>query len=338
MRRALLLSIAFALAALSGASIAAPPSKGVALATGAENPMTHDFGTDRYAPGQTPFFLADKAAAEAAVAKAHGKANLGEVRTAHLCLSQSEAMTLAGYDSALIAPDAQAWAEAKAAADAAYDRFTAARTAVLAGEPAPYPEFAPDASAITASAKATAPEAKALFQRKAMDGLWRHALVYAAPRAYAGDLGKAGAVWLNARLTLDGCAVDADNAAWLRGALAKVAWFDIKTYGKDADAAAWLLAEHADADPVLQATVLDRMGQLAINRQSNPANFAFLWDHVALNTGRPQRYGTQLRCVGKAMAPVPPVEDPAKLDERRGWVGLAPMAIVAQQGAKTCGG
>ena len=171
-----------------------------------------------------------------------------------------------------------------------------------------------------------------------MDQLWRHAVVFATPKAYAEGVGKAGLIWLNARLTVEGCATDADNMAWLKATLTRIPWFDIKTYGVDADAAAWLLAEHADADPTLQVQVLERMGQLALTKQSNPANFAFLWDRVALNSGRPQRYGTQMRCVGKVWTPITPLEEPTKLDERRGWVNLAPQATVARNGAKFCGG
>ncbi|MFX8895313.1 DUF6624 domain-containing protein, partial [Acinetobacter baumannii] len=79
-------------------------------------------------------------------------------------------------------------------------------------------------------------------------------------------------------------------------------------------------------------------GKLAVSRNSNPANFAFLWDRVALAQGRPQRYGTQMRCVGKVWSPITPLEEPAKLDERRSWVGLQPEALYQRAGARVCGG
>ncbi|MFV4733669.1 DUF6624 domain-containing protein, partial [Mycobacterium tuberculosis] len=132
--------------------------------------------------------------------------------------------------------------------------------------------------------------------------------------------------------------VEAENSAWLKATLATLNWFNVKTYGKDADAAAWSIAQHADADPALQGVVLERMGQLALTKDSNPANFAYLWDRVALRDGRPQRYGTQMRCIGKAWSPISPLEEPAKLDERRRWVGLAPEAQYQRSGAKICGG
>lgn len=337
---ALVAALSLAIVAGAVAQPAAPtgPALGAALAHGEIDPAGFDFGALRYAPGRTLMFLAAQTGAQTAVAAAHGKPNWPAVVAARACLTPAEQLTIAGFDSALLAADAADWAQQKAAADAAFARYAAARDAVLAGQPSPEPEFAPQAAAVAAAAKARQPELAALYRHQAADQLWRRALVFGAPKAYAGALGKAGAIWLNARLTTDGCAADRAAAAWLKQTLATVPWFDIKTYGKDADQAAWLIAEHADADPEVQRLALDRMGQQVIDKRSNPANFAYLWDRVALNAGRPQRYGTQMRCAGRTWVPVSPVEDLAKLDERRRWVNLAPEADYARQGAKVCGG
>jgi len=331
--------------ALASPAYAAPPDApltgpalGAALAHGEVDPAAYDFGALRYAPGRTLLFLAAQTGAQTAVAAAHGKPNWPTVVSARVCLSPAEQMTMAGFDSALLAPDAADWALQKAAAEAAFARYAAARDAVLAGQPSPEPGFAPEAAEVALAARARQPELQALYRHQAADQLWRHALVFGAPKPYAQGLGKAGAVWLNARLTTDGCAIDTAAAAWLKQVLATVAWFDIKTYGKDADQAAWLIAEHADADPEAQLLALNRMGVQVIDKQSNAANFAYLWDRVALNADRPQRYGTQMRCIGKTWTPVSPVEDLAKLDERRKWVGLAAEADYARTGAKVCGG
>lgn len=338
----LVLSVLAALG-LAGAALAQPapttgPALGQSLASGAVDPAGFDFGALRYVPGKTLGFLSAQSAAGAAIAKAHGKPTWQAVLDANLCPTANERLTMAGFDSALLAPDAAAWATDKAAADAAYGRYVQARDAVLAGQPSPYPEFKPDEATVAAANAAKSPELKALYLHKAKDQLWRHALAFGVTRTYAEGVGKPGAVWLNARLTTEGCATDAENSAWLKATLVKTPWFDIKTYGKDADAAAWLLAQHADADPELQAVVLDRMGQRALTKDSNPANFAYLWDRVALHSGRPQRYGTQMKCVGKVWAPIPPLEEIAKLDERRSWVGLPPEALYQRTGAKVCGG
>jgi hypothetical protein len=325
----------------------AGPALGAALAHGEIDPAGYDFGALRYAPGRTLVFLAAQTGAQTAVAAAHGKPNWPAVVAARVCLTPAEQMTFAGFDSALLAPDAAGWAEQKAAAEAAFSRYAAARDAILAGRPSPEPDFVPEAAEVAFATRAGRPELQALYRHRAADQLWRHSLVFGAaesaaeskdPRTYAEGIGKAGAVWLNARLATDGCAIDAAAAAWLKQALAGVAWFDIKTYGKDADQAAWLIAEHADGDPEAQRLALDRMGAAVVDKQSDAANFAFLWDRVALNSGRPQRYGTQMRCVGRTWTPVSPVEDLSRLDERRRWVGLPPEDDYARSGAKVCGG
>ena len=336
----LLLTAVAALLTLTAQALADPtgPALGAALASGQIDPTAFDFGALRYAPGQTLPFLAAETGAQLAIAKAHGKPNWQAVITGRVCLTPAERMTVAGFDSALLAPDPARWATEKAAAEAAYARYAAARDAVVAGQPSPYPEFKPDEAAIAVAARAKQPELQALYRHATEDQIWRHAIVFGAPKAYADGVDKAGAIWLNARLTDDGCAIDAAGALWLKQTLDTILWFDIKTYGKDADKAAWLIAEHADANPDIQLLALERMGASVVDHQSNAANFAYLWDRVALNTGRPQRYGTQMHCAAGAWTPISPIEDLSKLDERRRGAGLAPEADYARSGAKVCGG
>lgn len=336
----LLIAAAVVSLSLPSGGQAAPtgPELGAALAKGQIDPAGFDFGALRYTPGETLRFLGAQTAAQLTIAKAHDKPTYQAVLQSRTCLSPAERLTVAGFDSALLAPDTEHWSQEKTAADAAYARYTTARQTVLSGQPAPYPEFSADQAAVALAATAASPELKALYTRQAEDQLWRHAMVFGVAKTYAEGVGKSGAVWLNARITADGCAVDTANSVWLKETLKTVPWFDIKTYGKDADAAAWMLAQHADGDPALQTLALERMGQLAVIKQSNPANFAYLWDRVALAAGRPQRYGTQMRCIGKVWVPISPVEEPTKLDERRSWVGLPAEALYQRTGAKVCGG
>lgn len=238
----------------------------------------------------------------------------------------------------MLAKDAAEWSQQKAAADAAYGAYEQARDAILAGQPSPAADFEAQAAALRTAAPGETPEGQALLIRKVKDQLWRQALVFTAPKAYAPGVGLVGAVWLDARLRLDGCTVDADNQAWLRAQLEKIEWFDARTYGAEADKTAWLIAYHADNDRSLQALVLDRTGPLVLKRGSDPRDFAELWDKLALAQGRPQRYGTQMHCIGKVWTPQQPLEEPVKLNERRGWVGLAGIAEASKAGSKACAG
>ena len=338
MRPILALVVAFGLVTNAAAAPVTGPALGTALVSGAVDPDTVDFGALRYTPGQTVGFLSAQAVAQAAIAKAHDKSNIRALTDAKVCLTHQESAVLAGFNSALLAKDADDWRAGKAEAAAALAHYAEAKTAVLDGGPPPYPEFQPAADAVTRAAASRQPELKALFIHDAEDQMWRRALLGSAPKAYAGEVGKTGKLLVNAHLGAEGCAIQAANDAWLNTALDTIPWFTIDTYGKAADEAASDIVRHADADPALQLKVLNRLGALALAKRTDPKSFAALWDKVALESGRPQRYGTQMRCVGKVWTPRTPLEDAAQLDQRRGWVGLPPMKVYAANAAAVCGG
>ena len=337
-----LLALVLIICAAGGAAAAnAPitgPALGTALASGAVDSDSVDFGALRYAPGQTVGFLSAQAVAQAAIAKAHSQPNIRALTDARICLNAQESAVLAGFNSALLAKDADEWRAGKAEASAALARYAEAKTAVMNGEMHLYPEFQPVAASVARSKAANQPELKALFIHDAEDQMWRRALLGSAPKAYAGEVGKTAKVLVNARLEAEGCATQAANDAWLSATLDIIPWFTIDTYGKAADEAASDIVRHADAAPDLQLKTLNRLGALALAKRTDPKAFAALWDKVALENGRPQRYGTQMRCVGKVWTPRTPLEDAAQLDQRRSWVGLPPMRTYAASAASVCGG
>jgi hypothetical protein len=120
-------------------------------------------------------------------------------------------------------------------------------------------------------------------------------------------------------------AIDCDNTAWLRGELANIAWFDIPTYGAEADNNAWLLVQHADRNPEFQREMLERLEKLPPEATSRK-NLAYLHDRVARAAGKPQRYGTQGACQPDGTWVPHQTEDPANLDQRRQALGLDPIA------------
>jgi hypothetical protein len=123
--------------------------------------------------------------------------------------------------------------------------------------------------------------------------------------------------------------VDAQNTEDLKALLAIHKWFTISMFGPEADNNAWLLVQHADLDRPFQQRVLAVLEPLVVKQETNPRNFAYLFDRVASSFQNPaertvQRYGTQGRCVGKDKWEPFEVEDPANLDKRRASVGLPP--------------
>jgi hypothetical protein len=95
--------------------------------------------------------------------------------------------------------------------------------------------------------------------------------------------------------------------------------------GEDGAAAAWLLAQHADGDPVRQRAFLDALRGAAGQGEASPAHLAYLEDRVRVNAGQRQLYGTQFTVTGGQFGPHP-VDDPQRLDERRAEAGLEPFA------------
>jgi hypothetical protein len=125
--------------------------------------------------------------------------------------------------------------------------------------------------------------------------------------------------------------VDRENTAELKALLKIYPWFTISEFGSEANQNAWLLVQHADMDPPFQRQVLTILEPLAAKGETNPKNYAYLYDRVASSFQNPaerklQRYGTQGMCSGPGSWEPLPVENPDKLDERRAAIGLPPMA------------
>ena len=108
--------------------------------------------------------------------------------------------------------------------------------------------------------------------------------------------------------------------------LENIDWVDRERYGSSVSAHAWLLVQHADDHPTLQTLALQRMRPYFESGGIKAANYAYLWDRVAVNAGRLQRYGTQPKweCVDGALE-LQPLEEPETLDQRRAELGMPPV-------------
>ena len=119
--------------------------------------------------------------------------------------------------------------------------------------------------------------------------------------------------------------VDQDNTEWLADLLASRGWPGRTLVGDEAAQAAWLLAQHADDDPVQQRAFLAALRSAVTSGEASTSDLAYLEDRVRVNAGRPQLYGTQFTIVDGMLEPHP-IEDRGRLDERRAQVGLEPFA------------
>lgn len=125
--------------------------------------------------------------------------------------------------------------------------------------------------------------------------------------------------------------ISCQNLEWMRIQLAEIDWFTIPVYGEQADAAAWVLVQHADFDRAFQRDVLKRLERLAPSGATAGRNVAYLFDRLATADGYSQRYGTQVQCKSGKYEIVGGVERPDGLDARRAALGLPTWATYVEK-------
>ncbi|MBO9547585.1 DUF6624 domain-containing protein [Caulobacter sp.] len=120
-------------------------------------------------------------------------------------------------------------------------------------------------------------------------------------------------------------AIDHRNTQRLKVLLADRGWFTDDEVGSRAASAAFSVVSHAD-DLAFQKDVLAKMEPLVAAGKA-PNGYANLYDRVALQEKRSQRYGTEgTGCAGGKHAVPSDLEAPAGVDQRRATLGLEPMS------------
>lgn len=116
--------------------------------------------------------------------------------------------------------------------------------------------------------------------------------------------------------------VDRQNTAQLRPWLQRCGWPSVTEYGEEVEGLVWLLVQHADQDRPFQQLAI-RLLRRRVQEGSAPGiHLAYLEDRLAVGMGQPQRYGTQAEQKGPCQVKLLPVDDPAKVAERRKQAGL----------------
>lgn len=125
--------------------------------------------------------------------------------------------------------------------------------------------------------------------------------------------------------------VDADNLAWLESLVRERGFPTAQQVGEAGIHDAWLLLQHADRDPQLQAAMLPALVQRHAAGELPPNDLARLTDRVLRAQHQPQRYGTQFPAsawLSNRFVP-PDGVDAAAIDARRAELGLMPLADYA---------
>jgi len=240
-------------------------------------------------------------------------------------LTEAETVLQMELAAAAEAPDAETFAADRAAAAAAWDRWIAFGEAVMAGRPVAEPPFSHVADRVRTAEEATDPRIRELLRRAARDQLLRCGWD-------AGD-----EVWLDAPtpgarsrfdnlLGLQVWKVDHDNTEWLKADVAANGWYRISVHGEAASSAAWLMAQHADQDRPFQRHVLTLLEPLAATGETSRSNYAYLYDRIAVGENRPQRYGSQGRCMARGVWAPNDLEDPDGVQALRDAYDLGSLA------------
>lgn len=164
------------------------------------------------------------------------------------------------------------------------------------------------------------------FLRRQIDGI--HALNFSEDETRS--------FWVGFNLRWE--AVDLRNREELKELLTHFEWFKISEFGQEADQAAWLIAQHADRDVQFQKKILLILEKLQPMGETSGANYAYLYDRVAVAENRLQRFGTQGRCMGPGRWEPWPSEDPEGLQARRDALGLGPLEDNIRRVSKQCQG
>jgi hypothetical protein len=121
------------------------------------------------------------------------------------------------------------------------------------------------------------------------------------------------------------------NMARLKEIIKAHGWPGRTLVGRDGARAAWLIAQHSDADPEFQKRCLRMLMDAAMVEQTSWRHVACLFDRIAVNRGDLQRYGTQGRCIVAGEWQPYPIKNAERVDERRADVGLEPLGDYVEQ-------
>ena len=116
------------------------------------------------------------------------------------------------------------------------------------------------------------------------------------------------------------------NARRLHRIIESVGWPGTDLVGPEGAEAAWIILQHAIAEPGLLRRALPLLQTAASEGRASPRHAAMLEDRIRFFEGRPQRYGTQFDWDADGKLSAGEVDDPQRLDERRHAVGLPPLA------------
>lgn len=145
-----------------------------------------------------------------------------------------------------------------------------------------------------------------------------------ADRQVRAELEEGGDLWVTYHPRL--VELHASHAVRLARIIDEVGWPGRRVVGEPGARAAWLVLQHAVAEPALARRCVTAVGAAMARGDVTPGELAVLVDRIRFFEGRPQVYGTQMDFDENGAFVCWPVEDPAGVAARRRAVGLPPLA------------
>ncbi len=123
---------------------------------------------------------------------------------------------------------------------------------------------------------------------------------------------------------------DSVNLVRVTAILDSAGWLGEAEVGRTANQALFLVLQHADARPDVQARYLEEMRLAVEQGLARPHELAMLEDRVEVNHGRPQIYGSQIGWTdGKPFVKLLIEEE--HVNERRAAMGMEPLEKYAER-------
>lgn len=214
------------------------------------------------------------------------------------------------------------WRTACRQARDANDRHRSVVRVLLATGTSPVGGYVSTTRLLAQAAAAPDPTVADLFRRSAREQAARESLSRLARETYARGLSPLALRLLDGLVSAEAVQADLDNRTWLAAVVTRRGWFRISRDGDAADAAAWLMVQHADADRDFQRRAIGWLEPLVAAGETSPVRFAYLYDRWAAGAGQPQRFGLQGSCGEPGRWEPLPIEDADNIDIRRRAAGL----------------
>lgn len=144
-------------------------------------------------------------------------------------------------------------------------------------------------------------------------------------RMQARDQGARGGGWSQEEIK-QMMQVDAEHLPRIKAIITEHGFPTRELVGRDGVDAAWLLVQHADADPAFQEQVLSAITPRVQVGEISRHQFILLTDRVLAGQGKPQRYGSQLLAQEGQWVPKPIEAPESEVDQRRKAMGEMPLA------------